>query len=507
MPIRMVDDPGSSGNKKKSTGGKSNPLIALLPALISFLIKRPKLLIPAIVIIGGLYFFGGNLLPNLTEQVAENLQLSTGLEMSPEMYAKSEIYEPLSAGYKNDLPAKVSLEEFCPPRKNQGGQGSCVGWASGYAARSIMQSRATGNSPAQSAFSPASLYNQISLPGCNGAYIQNAMEVMLNKGVLPWRDFGYDENDCTRKPSQSQLQQASQFKTKGFQRLWENQGSTDINAIRQNIAQGAPVVIGMMVGGTFMSSMTGKKVWHPTQSDYNMYQFGGHAMCVMGYDDNLEGGAFQIMNSWGEDWGDRGFCWVRYKDFEFFTKEAYGLYPMGNATTEKPEALKISFGLVDNASQKNIKLKHKTDHLFTTVSDVTKGDRFKIEVTNNIECYTYVFGEETDGSSYVLFPYTEKHSPYCGIVGTRLFPKDQSLMADEVGNEDRILVVISKKELDYQDINSRINKASGTYEKKANSVLNKNALTVDYSDGDVITFNSDSNSGDLMYVMIEVGKK
>ena len=54
----------------------------------------------------------------------------------------------------------------------------------------------------------------------------------------------------------------------------------------------------------------------------------------------------------------------------------------------------------------------------------------------------YLFGEETDGSSYVLFPYTEKHSPYCGITGTRLFPSDHSLEADDVGTVDVMAVVV-----------------------------------------------------------------
>ena len=36
----------------------------------------------------------------------------------------------------------------------------------------------------------------------------------------------------------------------------------------------------------------------------------------------------------------------------------------------------------------------------------------------------------------VLFPYTEKHSPYCGTTGTRVFPRKQSLTADDVGTRD-----------------------------------------------------------------------
>jgi hypothetical protein len=47
---------------------------------------------------------------------------------------------------------------------------------------------------------------------------------------------------------------------------------------------------------------------------------GGHGVCIIGYDDNKFGGAFEIVNSWGDDWADKGFIWIRYKDF-------YKMYP------------------------------------------------------------------------------------------------------------------------------------------------------------------------------------
>jgi len=332
------------------------------------------------------------------------------------------------------------------------------------------------------------------------------MDVMLKRGVLPWNAFSYNENDCSKKPSQQQLQFASQFKTKGFQRLWENQGGTDIQAIKQNIAQGAPIVVGIMVGGSFMNNMMGKAVWHPTQRDYNMAGFGGHAMCVMGYDDNLEGGAFQIMNSWGNDWGDNGFCWMRYTDFEHFTKEAYGLYPMGDAAKQDPSKLAISFGLVNNATSKNIPVTQVQNNLFRTSAPIAIGTKFKIEVTNSIECYTYVFGEETDKSSYWLFPYTEKHSPYCGIVGTRLFPRDKSMQADKIGKQDKMAIVVSKTELDYKKINAAINAASGSYEEKINSVLRSFTISnPNFKDGKVISINAnitDQNRSVLAMIIV-----
>ena len=42
---------------------------------------------------------------------------------------------------------------------------------------------------------------------------------------------------------------------------------------------------------------------------------GGHAMCVIGYDDTVNGGSFRIVNSWGTGWGDNGYFWLSYKDF------------------------------------------------------------------------------------------------------------------------------------------------------------------------------------------------
>ena len=38
---------------------------------------------------------------------------------------------------------------------------------------------------------------------------------------------------------------------------------------------------------------------------------GGHAVCIVGYDDNK--GTFKVRNSWSEKWGDKGYCYFPYK--------------------------------------------------------------------------------------------------------------------------------------------------------------------------------------------------
>src|SRR5690606_17308248 len=162
------------------------------------------------------------------------------------------------------------------------------------------------------------------------------------------------------------------------------------------------------------------------------------------------------------------------------------------------------------ATQTLIPLKQITTGVFGTASPIRSGDKFKIAITNSVDCYTYVFGEETDGSSYVLFPYTEKHSPYCGIVGTRVFPKDYSMTADNVGNKDRIAVVVSKEALDYKYLNQQINasRQRGYQAKLQEALARSNVANVSFTNEQgAVGFQAALNGKNTVGVVIEIDKK
>lgn len=517
----MVKDPGnnrprrqrktSSRNSSMRGGGSgmAGGLGNLVGVVLPYLIKRPKLLIGLIVVAVIGYFAFKSCSPDTN--IVSSL-FNTGGEFNKEVYESTEIYEPLADNVKNPLPEQVSLAKYAPKRLNQGKQGSCVAWASAYAARTILEAQRTGKDPNSVRYSPSFMYNQISIDHntCQGSYIKLAMDNMMEKGAVPFNDFRYDDSDCNRQPSRELIASASANKIRGFQRLTDDNQSRvhEMLSIKQNLSKGSPVIIGMMVGGSFMQNMRGKDVWIPTNSDYNQRGFGGHAMCVIGYDDYKEGGSFQIMNSWGEDWGKKGIAWVRYTDFKEFNVESYGLYPMGDASKVKVNSFEGSFGLELNEGKKTIGLQRVNDIYFETLGKVNAGDKFKVEFTNNIECYTYIFSEMLDGASKVLFPYTKKHSPYCGITGTRLFPRDYSMESDGKGATDKIAVLVTKKPIDYDKVNAQISSSNGsTYEAKVKNALSSvYESNVRFSGNQIVDFTTSTSEDNGVVFVIGIKK-
>ena len=545
MALHMVDDPdgqddyvddNSGGGGGGNSGGGLNlgSLLGFLPIVISLFRGRGNsnssngtpnkggcggksiIILLVIAVVAYFLFFrsGCNMFKQTDGTTESNKAFSeTGYNFDANQTKKAQVYEGLEDdNTKNPLPESVSLAAFAPSRLNQGKQGSCVAWSSAYAARTILEAASTRQNPNDIAFSPAFMYNNIALEDCQGSYIQKAMEFMQVNGAARMQDFRYDENDCSRQASGSIAQQAKQNVIHGFHRLTETDEVNGINirAVKEHLAKDAPVCIGMMVGGTFMQRMMGQKVWHPNAEDKDMTGFGGHAMCVVGYDDRVEGGAFQIMNSWGTEWGQNGIAYVRYGDFKTFVREAYGLDPLAKRGAALNVAFEATIGLFDPLTRTNVQLKSAGGNLFKTVAPIKKGSKFKIEIKNAVECYIYIF-TPIEGKSTVLFPYKPIHSPYCGITGYRLFPKGQSIEADQVGIKEEMGVVVSKIKLDYNALNAQINASTkADFAGKLNDAVSANAITnVSYSNGasGSMNFKSTGDTKNIVACVVEIDKQ
>lgn len=480
--------------------------------------KLPKLVIIILLLI----IFGGCEGNSNSGEHYDDETNVKGCSMDTAKFKLAKIFEPLAKdAEKNRLPTAMSLREYAPRRISQGTQGSCVAFSSAYAARTILECVATGKDPNNLIFSPAYLYNQIRLGGCDeGSYIQDAMKKLTEEGAALWQEFPYDPDNCDKLPSQQQKQRAAEFKINGYNRLTRgNSFDIDLEAIKQNIAKKAPVVVALPVGGTF-DDLFGSKFWNPKQSDYQELEkyksrqrsaLGGHAMCLIGYDDNLEGGCVEIMNSWGNEFGETGIFWMPYQAFYDFCIEAWGLFPLPSKIKPAEHLFKVSCGLVQNKGKEYIPIEQKNLGVFVTTEEYSAKTKFKIELNNSTPCYAYVIGQETNGSSYVLFPYTEQHSPYCGIAGTRLFPADYSLVLDNIGKKDYMAIILSIEELDIQVINEKISTAPGKdYAAKIHSVLKSSLVPPSewsVQTGETVDVSVKNTEKNILAIVFEILKK
>ncbi|MEW6991230.1 C1 family peptidase [Colwelliaceae bacterium 6441] len=110
------------------------------------------------------------------------------------------------------------------------------------------------------------------------------------------------------KPSEQAINQAQKHIINRYCKLDEEE---DLAELRLSLSKGLPVIFGMMVPKSFYSIGSDGVMTMPCPKEPRL---GGHALLVVGFDDEKE--VFIVRNSWGEEFGDKGYCYMPY---EFFT--------------------------------------------------------------------------------------------------------------------------------------------------------------------------------------------
>jgi hypothetical protein len=217
------------------------------------------------------------------------------------------------------LPASVDLSPNMPPPGQQGSQNSCVGWAIAYAVKSYQEKLDEGWSyylpdgrlSAARVFSPSFIYNQCNHGQNVPILYMDAFNVLSEEGAALWNDMPYKADDFTSKPSAEVVAKAGRYKID----FWRQVNIQDIKEVKSHLHAGYPVLIGANVDAAFVKQPAGR-IWDSIGTP-----IGGHAMVVVGYDDARR--AFRLMNSWGNQWADGGYCWVEYEHFRRVVNEGY----------------------------------------------------------------------------------------------------------------------------------------------------------------------------------------
>lgn len=222
-------------------------------------------------------------------------------------------------------PDSASLKEYAPTIATQP-FGNCYAYSSVYAARTILYNvtvNETAN-PNKNIFSTGFIEKLIfgnSNRRCRnrGADTHYACELMQEVGVVPQNDF---PGDCTDQSISPELRiKAGTYKILAS-RLFNFCTSSDvkINAVKGSLALKKPVVIGINSINSFYKKDGDPELWEPNYIDRRLINCNAanHAVCIIGYNNNKYGGAFEIQNSWGTSWKGDGYVWVKYKDLADF---------------------------------------------------------------------------------------------------------------------------------------------------------------------------------------------
>ena len=259
-------------------------------------------------------------------------------------------------------PKSFSLKKYTPLVYPQVGS-TCV--AHSFAtARTILAAKSLGWTDKQKItsiyFSPYYIYyrnksdNDI---GCNaGLNIEVAAKDVLQNGFAPIVDVEYpnyypftgqalciEKNGVSYPPTMQEDQDAAaNYKIDDIYTV------TTLQQLKTALSSGMPVAVIMYPPPSFSKVKT--DLWAPPITEKVDKTIMAHAVLAIGYDDIKYGGSVEIMNSWGDTWGNKGFVSVKYKDYLKFFLGGYAFYMRDNA----PSAKKNIPGIKDSAPQKVI---------------------------------------------------------------------------------------------------------------------------------------------------------
>ncbi len=423
--------------------------------------------------------------------MAQQNQFSTGLKFNDDAYRNTKMKAPLTRALYN-LPSSATLKNWAPSPKSQGSYGTCVGWSTNYAALTISESIALGRTDkatiTESAFSPGFIYHLVKFDGdenCSyGCYINDAFDKMAETGAVRYNDFN---ESCVEEIPSDVMKLAETNKIEGYVKLFEL-GDAEVfvlQAMKKSLSENKPVVIGMRVPPSF-NYPTG--CWEPTEDPDG--DWGGHAMCVIGYDDSKYGGAFEIQNSWGDWWGNNGYIWVKYADFVRFTKYGYELTGVKLKNNEKTEKLSgtVRYVLSDGKPMKAT----FASKGYKISGNYKAGTRFRIYIANNAPAYVYAFGSDKTNKAFQVFPHAPNISPVMdySFSEVALPDEDHDIEIDDAGGTNYLCVVYSKTELNFDAVQKSFEQSTGTFYDRVKTAMGSNML--DYSN---VVYKKDGSIG------------
>lgn len=199
---------------------------------------------------------------------------------------------------------QVDLRTWASPVENQLELGSCTGQAVVGAYELLL------NQKFPTLFKDLSklfVYYNARLLGGNvledeGAYLRDAIKAVKKYGICDETVWPYIIENFDISPTESSYTDAKKRNIKNYYRVYT------VNEMLDALNQNYPIIIATLVYDSF-DSVAGTTGVVPMPKAEEHVQ-GGHAMCLVGY--NMRKRLFLARNSFGEDWGFKGYCWIPF---------------------------------------------------------------------------------------------------------------------------------------------------------------------------------------------------
>ncbi|WP_297426300.1 C1 family peptidase [Clostridium sp.] len=222
---------------------------------------------------------------------------------------RDKVFYASTLNLTSQLPATVDLRKYLSPVVDQGDLGSCTANAIASGLGEYLQK------VSKKQFTPLSRlelywwerFLEGNVNQDSGAEIRDGMKIFNQLGISPEKDYPYDIAAFTNQPSPQAIIDASVFKISSYHRV------QNLNYLKTSLAEGLPVVTGILVYESFESKTVARNGVVPMPDPKKEQLLGGHAVLAVGYIDKKQ--QVIMRNSWSTKWGDRGYFYLPYDYF------------------------------------------------------------------------------------------------------------------------------------------------------------------------------------------------
>jgi C1A family cysteine protease len=224
------------------------------------------------------------------------------------------------------LPKSFDYTRSMSPVRDQGNEGTCVAFASVVGVKEYQDTKEY-HKPVE--LSPRFVYSLCKeldgAPEEEGTYPRIAMKVLLNYGVCPEICWPYQPHQKDR-PKKNAQKDAKRYQIRAYARL-----KTTLE-MKRNLLVNGPFLAGVDVFESWFDKRAEKTGLIPMPKQ-NEELMGGHAVCVVGFDDAQQ--LFKFKNSWSKKWADKRYGYLAYDYFKKYCSDAWSATDL----IENPKAL------------------------------------------------------------------------------------------------------------------------------------------------------------------------